>query len=208
MRVGGEMKVRMGSEMSRFAISMANRVRLPAFQPWRLGGIRLPKPLAALAGRIPRRIRWRPGSKIALIDAWLRNRPYQWRLGPTLIAELLTDALGVQVFKQEVYKVLKSWNHTRKKISIVPARSRPAERRAHLNALGGMWTRDDKVRCCSWTRWHCTHRRLLITSQFVFVDEKTWHRGEVKERVNEYGYAERGVCVPFRCVAQPLGPLI
>lgn len=38
--------------------------------------------------------------------------------------------------------------------------------------------------------------------EFVFIDEKTWHRGEVKERVNEYGYAEKGVRVPLRCVAR------
>lgn len=34
----------------------------------------------------------------------------------------------------------------------------------------------------------------------IFVDEKTFHGGHVKRGTNTYGYAEKGVRVPIRCV--------
>ena len=130
-----------GLRVSRFRISMANVGRVPRFQPQRLGVAQVPAPLASLGGRIPRGIRWRPGSKIARVDAMMGNRPYHWRLGPTHASLVLSVALHERVHKAEVSKVLKSGNHTRKKISIVPATSRPNERFRHLNALCALGAR-------------------------------------------------------------------
>ena len=36
--------------------------------------------------------------------------------------------------------------------------------------------------------------------QFVFVDEKTFKGGEVKEHIGDYGYAAKGHRVPLRYV--------
>ena len=48
---------------------------------------------------------------------------------------MLAFADGTIVCKQEVWQVLMEWGHTRKKRAIVPASSRPHERRAHLAVL-------------------------------------------------------------------------
>jgi len=135
-----------------------------------------------MAGPIPAPP-FRPGSKLAAIDAYLRNNPLQWSHGPVIIAGHLTLLFGVRVTKQDVWYVLKhTWGHTRKLRSVVPARSRPQQRLNHLVALRAVWTRDDQI---------------------VFVDEKTWLQGEVKERINKHGYAARGVRVPLRTPFPP-----
>jgi hypothetical protein len=55
---------------------------------------------------------------------------------------------GTIVEKQEVWHVLNTWGHTRKKKAMVPAQSRPHERSAHLTALRGVYVprREDMVR--------------------------------------------------------------
>lgn len=51
-------------------------------------------------------------------------------------------------------------------------------------------------------------RYLQITNQthsspqFLFVDEKTFKSGEVKERIGDYGYAAKGWRVPLRYVGE------
>jgi len=132
---------------------MANLGVPPPLQVGALGLQARPAPLALLGGPIPAQNPFLAGSKLARIDAQLRTHPYHWRNGPTSASRLLTAALGVRVFKQEVCTVMKAWGHTRKKRCIVPARSRPLERLQHLTALAGIWTRDDQVRVVARTHW-------------------------------------------------------
>lgn len=109
-----------------------------------MGGVPLPAPLALLGGPLPVRP-FRPGSKLDRIDAYLRANPLQWALGPTFIAEILMHTAfrdGTTVCKQEVWTVLKKWGWTRKKKDVVPAASRPNERRQHLALLRAMWPRN------------------------------------------------------------------
>lgn len=106
-----------------------------------LGNVPLPAPLALRGGPLPVRP-FRAGSKLARIDAHLRTNPLQWELGPTFIAEILmhvTFADGTVVTKQEVWTVLHEWGWTRKKKDVVPTRSRPHERQAHLTFMRMIW---------------------------------------------------------------------
>lgn len=87
--------------------------------------------------------------------------------------------------------------------------------------LMGMDTKEEGRRACRVaatraTRTHCTpqpdlaaessERRhgtsgnlhVLTLCEFVFVDEKTFKAGEVKEHIGEYGYAAKGFRVPMR----------
>lgn len=116
----------------------------------RVGAQPLPQPLALMGGPIPARCPFRAGSKLARIDAYLREHPHHWDLGPTHIAYLLmlTFADGTEVCKQEVWTVLDAWGHTRKKRALVPAKSRPHERAAHLRVMRSMYVpgREDMVR--------------------------------------------------------------
>lgn len=107
----------------------------------------LPVPLALMGGPIPAQCPFRAGSKLARIDAYLRANPLHWTLGPTFIAHLLMIAFNdrTTVSKQEVWDVLHAWGHTRKKRAIVPQASRPHERKAHIDVLRSLWTRDDMV---------------------------------------------------------------
>lgn len=116
----------------------------------RMGPQALPQPLARMGGPIPAQCPFRAGTKLARIDAYLRANPLHWELGPTHIAHLLmlTFADGTEVHKQEVWEVLHAWGHTRKKIAMVPAKSRPHERLAHRRVMRSLWVanREDMVR--------------------------------------------------------------
>lgn len=123
-------------------MAILNPVQL---QVARLGAVPLPVPLALMGGPLPAQCPFRAGSKLARIDAYLRTNPLQWALGPTFIAEILMHtgfADGTTVSKQEVWTVLHSWGWTRKKKDVVPAASRPHERRQHLALLRMMWPRN------------------------------------------------------------------
>lgn len=142
-------------------------------------------PLAALDGPLPASA-FRAGSKLHRIDQFLRATPYHWDLGPTHIALLLIMDFndGTVVEKQEVWTVLKSWGYTRKKKCVVPARGRAHERLAHLTFL----------------------RSIRVPNRedmFVFIDEKTFKGGEVKERIGDYGYAPEGQRVQLRTPFAP-----
>ena len=179
-------------------MAVANPAQL---QGARLGAVPLPVPLALLGGPLPAQAPFRAGSKLARIDAHLRANPLQWALGPTFIAEILMHtafADGTTVSKQEVRTVLHSWGWTRKKKDVVPAASRPHERRQHLALLRMIWprnpVREDMVRQVS-------INDRSYPSQFLFIDEKTFKAGEVKERIGDYGYAAKGWRVPMRYVS-------
>lgn len=176
---------------------MAIAGAVPRLVVARLGNQLLPQPLAAMGGPIPPAL-FKPGSKLARIDAFLRDNPLHWRLGPKRMAQWLTRRWGVRVFKQEPWLVMKKWRHTRKKISIVPARSRPNERLAHLGALAAIWGNDNMVRQ-RMLNYNAANRAPFST-QIVFIDEKTFHSGEVKQNLNNMGYAAKGHRVPLRCV--------
>jgi hypothetical protein len=109
-----------------------------------------------MGGPIPAVCPFRAGSKLARIDSYLRTNPLQWALGPTFIAEILMHTAfndGTVVCKQEVWTVLHEWGWTRKKKDVVPAASRPPERRQHLAVMRALWPRnpvnESMVRCSS-----------------------------------------------------------
>lgn len=158
-----------------------------------------PVPLAALGGALPP-CAFRAGSKLHRIDDFLRANPYHWDLGPTHCALLIMMAFndGTVVEKQEVWTVLKSWGYTRKKKAIVPAQARPHERLQHITFLQSIFlpNREDMVRCSL----SLMMRFFASCLQFVFIDEKTFKSGEVKEHIGDYGYALKGQRVPLRYV--------
>lgn len=167
----------------------------------RLGARHLPSPIGLLGGPMPRS-KFKLGSKIRRIDDFLRRHPYHFRHGPKYCARILTVALRVHVFDTEVCRVLESWQYTRKKISVVPSRSRPQERLQHRLALQVLNLRDDMVRSDR------VFSDPTDDQQLVYVDEKAFLFGEVKKRLVKFGYARRGHRVPLRCALCQSSPIL
>lgn len=123
------------------------------------------------------RVRRRPGSRMALIDATVLPYVRQRKGTPSTIALAISAMLGFPVTRQEVWHSLNDNMFSKKSRSPVPSFSVAAERAAFLHQLNILCTRPDQI---------------------LFIDEKKWRRAKALERFQKYGYAPKGERLPLR----------
>lgn len=92
---------------------------------------------------VPRR---RPESRMGRIENFVMDYVKSNSGGPKFIAAVASSHLGEPVTRQQVYRVLRENDFTRKTSSVVPRQSVRLERREHLITLRMIWLRPDMVR--------------------------------------------------------------